>query len=111
MKTQYDDLLAGMLNILNISRCPKIRKHDIDERLVFVRNSVEFNRVKTFYEEMPASYWANLIMMDDAPDLEELGIRCKALKVLWKATFNTKPLKQEAETQGDSNEEASTKIQ
>lgn len=76
-----------MLPILQLAKCKKIRKKDIDERLLTIEHDPAYIQLKSYYEEQSPEYWANLELMGDCNDLVTIDNRKKALRDLWKGTY------------------------
>lgn len=87
MQQQYKEAYERMLPILQLAKCKKIRKKDIDERVAAIEHSPAYRQLKSYYEEQSPEYWANLELMGDCNDLATIDSRKKALRDLWRGTY------------------------
>ena len=86
-RREYVEVYERILPILTLAKCRKIKKKEIDERVLAVEHSKDFRALKSYYEEQSVEYWANLELIGDGNDLATLDSRKKALRELWKGTY------------------------
>jgi len=86
MSNEYQEVYDRMRPILDLAKCRKLKKREISKALEQIEQHPVFQALKSYYEEMPLTYWDNLELMGDMDDLVELNERKKALKELWRTT-------------------------
>ena len=76
-----------MLPILTLARCKKLKKKEIDDRVLKIENSPVYIGLKSYYEEQTQDYWEMLELIGDCNDLIILAARKKALRELWRVCY------------------------
>jgi hypothetical protein len=102
-RREYVEAYERILPILTLAECRKIKKKEIDERVLAVEHSKEFRALKSYYEEQSVEYWANLELIGDGNDLATLDGRKKALRDLWRGTYGEENKSEDHSTSNQSN--------